>query len=260
MNGCDIFECRSCGLGSADTSGFDPASYYTADYFRGGHADGYADYLGAEPVLRQEFARSLAFIRRYRRGGKLLELGCAYGFFLKEAARYYDAAGIELAREAAEHARRAGLEVMHGVADEASLARTGQLDVVVLFDVIEHLAQPRDTLALCARHLNPGGIIVITTGDFGSISARVLGPKWRLMTPPQHLWYFTRQSMRRLSGGLGLTVEHIDSPWKIVPLSLMLFQAQRMMGLPGRTVRTASRIGVPVNLFDTMRVVLRKPA
>ena len=259
MNGCDIFQCRSCGLGSADTSGFNPASYYTADYFRGRHADGYADYLGAEPVLRQEFARSLAFIRRYRDGGRLLELGCAYGFFLKEAKRYYDVIGIELAKEAAEHARLAGLNVIHGVADEKLLARTGPLDVVVLFDVLEHLPQPRHTLALCARHLDPGGVIVITTGDFGSTLARIMGPRWRLMTPPQHLWFFTRESMRRLSAGLGLVIEHIDSPWKIVPLSLMLFQAQRIMRLPGRTVRVASRIAMPVNLFDTMRVVLRKP-
>ena len=107
-NGCGILQCRSCGLGRTETSGFDPAAYYTEDYFSGGHADGYADYLGAEPVLRREFARSVDFIRRYRSNGRLLELGCAYGFFLKEAARYFEVAGIELAGEAAEHGRRAG--------------------------------------------------------------------------------------------------------------------------------------------------------
>jgi len=259
VNGCDVFECRSCGLGSADTSEFDPVSYYTADYFRGGPADGYADYAGAEPVLRHEFARSVTFIRRYRSGGRLLELGCAYGFFLMEAARYYDVTGIELAKEAADHARTAGLNVMHGVADEAFLARAGPFDAVMLFDVIEHLPQPRDTLALCVRHLNPRGIIVITTGDFSSPLARIMERRWRLMTPPQHLWFFTRESMRRLSNSLGLMVEHIDCPWKIVPSSLVLFQAQRMMGLPGRPLAAGSRIGLPVNLFDTMRVVVRKP-
>jgi SAM-dependent methyltransferase len=176
-----------------------------------------------------------------------------------EAARYYDVTGIELAKEAVEHARTAGLNVMHGVADEACLARTGPFDAIVLFDVIEHLPKPRDTLALCARHLNPRGIIVITTGDFGSPLARIMGRHWRLMTPPQHLWFFTRESMRRLSAGLGLTIEYINKPWKFVPSSLVLFQAQRMMGLPGRPLAAGSRFGLPVNLFDTMRVVLRKP-
>ena len=258
-NGCEILQCKSCGLGRTETTGFDPAAYYTEDYFSGRHADGYSDYLGAEPVLRREFARSVDFIRRYRRNGKLLELGCAYGFFLKEAARAFEVSGIELAPEAADHARRAGLNVVQGVADEASLRQLGHADVIVLFDVIEHLPEPRATLALCHQHLNPGGIVVITTGDFGSLVAKFAGVKWRLMTPPQHLWFFTQESMRRLSAGLGFSVEHVDHPWKIVPASLIAFQLRRMLGVRGAGAATASAIGIPVNLFDAMRIVLRKP-
>jgi SAM-dependent methyltransferase len=257
-NGCDILQCRDCGLGRTETSGFDPSAYYTGDYFSGGHSDGYADYLGAEPVLRREFARSVDFIRGYRSGGKLLELGCAYGFFLQEAARYFEVTGIELAEEAADHGRRAGLNVLSGMADAANLQRVGHVDVIVLFDVIEHLPNPRETLALCCQHLNPGGIIVITTGDFGSAVAKLAGVKWRLMTPPQHLWFFTPDSMRRMSAPLGLSVEHVDHPWKLVPVSLIMFQLRRMLGLRSASGAAASRFGVPVNLFDAMRVVLRK--
>ncbi len=257
-NGCGIWRCQSCGLGRTETAGFDPISYYTGDYFSGRHSDGYSDYLGAEPVLRREFARSADFIRRYCRSGRLLDLGCAYGFFLKEAQRYFDVSGIELAEEAAEYCRRSGLKVLSGVADETNMGRIGKVDVIVLFDVVEHLPDPRRTLALCERHLNPGGIIVITTGDFGSLAARVAGVKWRLMTPPQHLWFFTLASMRRMSASLGLALEYADHPWKIVPLSLIIFQLRRILGFRGQRIATASRIGVPVNLFDAMRVVLRK--
>ena len=176
----DILQCRSCGLGRTETSAFDPVGYYTEDYFAGGHADGYSDYRGAEPVLRREFARSVEFIGRFSGSGKLLELGCAYGFFLMEAARHFEVAGIELAADAVGHCRRAGLNVLHGMADEANLQRIGCVDVIVLFDVIEHLPDPRETLALCHRYLNPGGIIVLTTGDFGSTLARLAGAKWRL--------------------------------------------------------------------------------
>ena len=89
--------CEQCGLGRAETSGFDPAQYYTADYFSGKRADGYADYLGAEAILRREFAQTVKFIRKFRSSGRLLEVGCAYGFFLQEAKRYFDVSGIELA-------------------------------------------------------------------------------------------------------------------------------------------------------------------
>jgi SAM-dependent methyltransferase len=237
---------------------FDPRSYYTDDYFSGGHADGYADYRGAEPVLRREFARTVAFIRRYRTGGKLLEIGCAYGFFLQEAKRYFDVAGIELAPEAAAHCRQTGLNVVAGVADEASLNSFGRMDVIVLLDVIEHLPDPSGTLASCARSLNPDGIIVLTTGDFGSPVARLMGANWRLMTPPQHLWFFSRASMRGLSQRLRLDLESLSHPWKIVPLSLVMFQLRRMLGSAPAGAARAGTVGVPVNLFDAMRVVFRK--
>ena len=114
-------------------------------------------------------------------------------------------------------------------------------------------------LRLLARHLAPGGIVVITTGDFGSLVARLAGRHWRLMTPPQHLWFFSQESIRQMAASLGLTVEHLDHPWKIVPLSLIAFQLGRMLGLSPGPVQATSRIGLPVNLFDAMRVILRKP-
>jgi SAM-dependent methyltransferase len=257
-NGCDILRCSDCGLGRTETRGFDPAAYYTQEYFCGRRADGYADYVGAEPVLRREFARTVDFIRRYRPDGKLLEVGCAYGFFLMEAARHFDVAGIELAQDAAEHGRRAGLNVLQATADAATLRSIGPVDIIVMLDVIEHLPQPRETLALCHRQLRPGGILVLTTGDFGSLAAKVAGVRWRLMTPPQHLWFFTRESMHRLAGGIGFRVEHVDHPWKIVPASLIVFQLRRMLGMRAANATHASRLGVPVNLFDAMRVVMRK--
>lgn len=259
-NGSDVFRCQECGLGRTEAAAFDPDAYYTEDYFSGGHADGYADYLGAESVLRAEFARMVEFIRGFKPSGRLLELGCAYGFFLQEARPHFEVAGVELAAEAAAHARRAGLPVTTGAADPELMQRLGMFDVIVLLDVIEHLPDPFATLNLAARHLNPGGLIVMTTGDFASPLARLAGRGWRLMTPPQHLWFFTPESMRRLGGRIGLATEQIDHPWKSVPLSLILFQLKRMLGVrPGASGR-ASRVGIPVNLFDAMRVVLRKPA
>jgi SAM-dependent methyltransferase len=166
VNGCEIWQCEQCGLGRAETSTFDPKSYYTVDYFSGSRADGYSDYLGAEPVLRREFARSIDFVRRFVPSGRLLDVGCAYGFFLKQARCHFDIFGIELAEQAAASCREAGLNVLSGVANESNMERIGEVDVITMFDVIEHLPQPREVLALCYRYLKPGGIIVITTGRF----------------------------------------------------------------------------------------------
>ena len=48
-----------------------------------------------------------------------------------------------------------------GVADEATLAQLGMMDVIVLLDVIEHLPAPHETLSLCTQRLNPGGKIYL---------------------------------------------------------------------------------------------------
>jgi len=141
-NGCDILRCEQCGLGRAETMGFDPESYYTSDYFSGERPDGYADYVGTENILRREFAGTVEFIRKFRASGRLLDVGCAYGFFLHEAKRFFDVSGIELAEDAAEHCRRSGLNVFPGQADETLLGRLGTTDVMVLLDVIEHLPSP----------------------------------------------------------------------------------------------------------------------
>jgi SAM-dependent methyltransferase len=258
-NGCDIFRCTVCGLGRTDTTSFDPAAYYTRGYFSGQHRDGYADYLGTEPVLRREFAREVEFVRRYCPSGRLLEIGCAYGFFLEEAKACFDVTGIELAEDAAAHCRRSGLNVLTGIACEQNLDRLGPTDVFVLLDVIEHLPDPFETLARCASRLEPGGSIVLTTGDFGSRMARLAGAHWRLMTPPQHLWFFTVDGFRRWAPRLGMRLEAYDHPLKIVPLSLIMFQLGRMIGWKSATM-PGRRFGVPVNLFDAMRIVLRRVA
>ena len=257
-NGCDILQCAGCGLGRAEAKSFNPKDYYTDEYFSGGQADGYADYRGAEPVLRREFARTVDFIRRRKSAGRLLDVGCAFGFFLQEARRHFEVLGIEISDDAARYARQQGLHVLTGIAGEATLARLGTMDVVVLLDVIEHLPAPHETLSLCTKHLNPGGIIVITTGDFASLYARLAGPHWRLMTPPQHLWYFTLVSIEHLAQRLDLHLESCEHPWKIVPISLILFQVSRMFGIRRKSLPAATWLGLPINLFDAMRVVLRK--
>jgi 2-polyprenyl-3-methyl-5-hydroxy-6-metoxy-1,4-benzoquinol methylase len=262
-NGCIIRRCNNCGLGQAEARDFQPEKYYVDDYFNGGHADGYADYAGSENVLRAEFARVVDVLKLHcNAGGRLLEIGCAYGFFLKEAQKSFEVHGIELATAAVEACHLAGLENVHqGVADEKNLARIGQVDVVVMLDVIEHLPDPFETIRLCTKLLKPGGIMLITTGDFGSPVARLTGRSWRLMTPPQHLWFFTRKSFLNMASSLELDMASYTHPRKIVPVSLILFQLARVAGvnLTASSLKHLNRLGVPVNLFDAARVVLRKP-
>jgi SAM-dependent methyltransferase len=260
-SGRQVFRCMECRLGSATQGGFDPKTYYTADFFNGNKEGGYPDYMSSEKVLRAEFRRVVNRVRQTVPSGTLIEIGAAYGFFLIEAKAQYQVHGVEIADEAAEFARERGLDVRTGGLTRSILKEIGPIDIAVMLDVIEHLEDPKATLELCSEFLRPGGAVILTTPDFDSALARITGRSWRNMTPPQHLWYFTRDSITRMAAAAGLEVCQISRPWKRVPMSLIVQLISRYTGLelPRSTLTSLSKTGLPVNLFDTMRIMLRKP-
>jgi SAM-dependent methyltransferase len=232
--------------------GFDPGAIYDDGYFRGG---AYSDYQASEQVLRRQFRR---IVRRLRHvvpdGGRLVEWGCAYGFFLLEAEAHFKCRGVELADGARQRARARGLDVFHP-SDEGWKSES-PFDVAVLLDCIEHLPDPGETLARLSGVVRRNGVLLLTTGDWGSLYARASGPRWRLMTPPEHLYFYTARSLRRLLNRHGFEVHEIRHPWKLVPLGLIMHQLRMRTGLP--LPRLPDWLGVPVNLFDAMRVLARK--
>jgi 2-polyprenyl-3-methyl-5-hydroxy-6-metoxy-1,4-benzoquinol methylase len=251
-----IRRCADCGLGSASAGDFDPATIYSTDYFTGGQKDGYADYVGSEMILRRESRKVLRGLAKAgRKSGSLLEIGSAYGFFLAEASDTFEVEGIEPCEEAAAFCRSRGFTVTAGLANSETMGSAHPVDVVVLLDVIEHLPNPLSVLELANARLKPGGHLVITTGDWDSLLSRSMKSSWRLMTPPQHLFFFSRKSLAAILGRAGFRVLEFARPSKLVPLSLICFQLARILGMKPARYPRLSRIALPVNLFDAFRVI-----
>ena len=261
-NGFTILKCDRCGLGCLDPlelEQVDVASIYDAGYFSGTRNDGYADYAGSEQVLRAEFRRTLKEVLRTKQNGKLLELGCAYGFFLMEASQHFECTGLELSSAAVSSCQSRGLDVSEGAADPQQILSQGERDVVVLLDVIEHLPNPAETMESVFQILPKGGVVHLTTGDFGSWMSRLTGRNWRLMTPPQHLYYFTQPALTALLRRIGFSEVKIVKPWKFVPLGLVFFQLMRIVGMkPSKPAAFLNRFGLYVNLFDSIAVTAVK--
>jgi SAM-dependent methyltransferase len=254
VNGFDIVQC-TCGLArTVLPPGFDAASIYTEDYFQGGHRDGYADYEGSGEELRHEFRRILHALQRHVSGGKLVELGCAYGYFLDEACSAFEVTGIEIS----DHARAVCRERGHVVECEPSaelLAERGPFDAAVMLDVLEHMEQPGEVLDRLHVAMRPGAQLLLSTGDYGSLLARAMGRRWRLMTPPQHLWFFSPRTVSALLARHGFDVHTVEHPWKLVPLALVAYQATRYVGGQSLVRRFVPPGRLPINLFDAMRVI-----
>jgi SAM-dependent methyltransferase len=225
-----LVACSACGLVRVDpwpTREQALALYgptYLADAGRG-----YVDYVGDEPLFAREMRlrlQALQAIGVAPRGARLLDIGCASGVLLKEAReRGLVAAGLEphpdVARLASE---RSGCPVTAAPLDRAWLA-TASRDLVTMFDVLEHLVDPRDALERVRRAVLPGGAVAITVPDFGGWWARVQGARWPFVTPWEHLTYFTRRTLVGLLEAAGFTqvqVLHARTPCSLATLASRL--------------------------------------
>jgi hypothetical protein len=131
-------------------------------------------------------------------------------------------------------------------------------DVMVMLDVIEHLPNPLEAITLIKDHLTLGGHLVLTTGDWDSLFSSVSGRYWRLMTPPQHLYFYSRRTLKALLRKAGFKILECTRPWKKIPFGLAAYQLLRRFHIPLPLPRKLSNFGVPVNLFDTVRLICRK--
>ena len=239
-DGHPMVACRACGcvyVGD-DPAAIDFDALYGEAYYTGGSDAVFADYVGQEAARRAHARRKLAVLRtlppRIARSGRLLDVGCAAGFFLAEARAHYTVQGVELSTWSSAYARdRLHLPVHTGTLQDARLP-ADHYDVVTLWDVIEHVPEPVPLLAEAARVLRPGGRLVLTTGDWGSAYAQRRGADWHLMTPPWHLTMFSRATLQQAAARAGLQVvawrsEGVagDGPlWRNKPALL----ATRMLG------------------------------
>ena len=260
--GFPIVRCIGCGIVTTVLpKDFNTSLIYDDSYFNGGQVDGYADYPSSEKILHAEFRSVVKKLCSYftdTGGKKLLEIGSAYGYFLDEAVHHFESYGVEINTGGVRESRQRGLNVFEGEINDAILAKTGTLDVVVMLDVIEHLKDPLQTIQKLYNHMNPGGIILIVTGNHDSMLSRTMKANWRLMTPPQHTFYFSAKTLSALVRKAGFKISAVDAPWKLVPLGLPFYQVGRRVGFRLKTLEKMNGVGIPVNLFDTVRVIAYK--
>jgi SAM-dependent methyltransferase len=178
-------------------------SYFESAGEGEGGAPGYSSYLAQEPTLRATFRRLLARMRRLgMTGGRLLEVGCAYGFFLDEARGDFRwRAGTEYSPAAAARARLMADAVYQGGLDEVPAEE--RFDCAVLIHVIEHVYRPRELVARLVERLRPGGWVVLAAPDMEGFWRPLLGRRWPFFKVPEHVTYFARPSLTQLLAAAG---------------------------------------------------------
>jgi SAM-dependent methyltransferase len=184
-------------------------AFYEERYFRGGREYGYSDYLAGEKNHRRNAQCILGLLaEQTNRRGRLLDVGCAHGFFVDEANKAgWESEGVECSEEGHQYAsHKLGVKVFKG-----DLAGAGfpaeHFDVVSIIGTIEHLTNPLEFLEEASRVLKRGGRLIITTVDTeGPL------PLFRFK-PPEHLYYFSGRNLSKALGLKGFRVERKAFYW-----------------------------------------------
>lgn len=128
-----------------------------------------------------------------------LDIGCMTGIFLEHLKAKYPGAmvsGVEPSVWASEICREKKLDVLCGRFEDMELG-SNRYDAVTLFDVLEHVEDPRRFLKRIHAALKPGGVLLLTTPNIESLFSRLLGRRYWFIEH-MHLYYFGPVTIRKL--------------------------------------------------------------
>lgn len=166
----------------------------------------------------QVLARVAGCIQSVKKGGRILDVGCATGFFL---ARFFsptnwEMCGLDLSARAVEKALRKGIRVHQGSIHSATLP-DGSFDVISVIDTFYYFLQPQRELAAFHRILNPDGILVLdlplaesriwrTSHQLGKLLSSA---RRQLLETSDHLFYYNPRSISLLLERCGFHVKTV---------------------------------------------------
>lgn len=238
--GFNIVQCQNCGLTYVNPR---VVSIEADDYFRGPYLSSIENGDGTlKAEIEYIYSGIVRHLNSYLNPGRLLDVGCALGHFMAHASRHgWNCQGIECSQYAANYGRQRWDLRIRSLCDlrDARLP-DNHFDACVMIEVLEHLPQPRITLAEVYRLLKPGGMLYVTVPNFGSFRSILERENWSAVIPTGHLYYFTGDSLTKMLRAVGFErLVNLTSP--------AVFDAQL------EASRAAERLALKGDLIDSVR-------
>lgn len=255
-----IVQCQECGLVYTNPR---LDQHDIVDTYESVEDPLYLEERGGRVLTFEHHLKPLEQIAGPPDGRPLLDVGCYTGVFIEIAAGHgWDAQGLEPSRWAIEQARARGLCVVQGTLDTVDLPEA-HFDVVTMWDVIEHLTDPRKALEQVHRLLRPGGLVVVHTIDIESLFARLLGARWPWLME-MHVYYFSRRTLRAMLGKCGFGVISDKPQGRYLRLGYLANRVGALMPVVGRPAEwCVTKLGlrgvaIPIDLGDLFTAYARK--
>jgi SAM-dependent methyltransferase len=270
-----LVRCRRCGLiyNNPRLDAESLTKIYAKEYFvidtdkPGINYKAYVNYIKEEPLIIRSMHRRLQKVEVLRKAkGRLLDVGCATGFSLIAAQqRGWDAEGIDVSDFCAQYAQSRGLKIHHGTLKDFP-GKHETMDAITMWDYLEHSENPLSDLKLAYSLLKRGGVIVLSIPNVDSWSFRLFKKNWIGFKNIDHLYFFSRQTLSKLAGMAGLTMEQTYYHGRDVALFFFLsrlryyFRSKPLLAIVEKIANTemAKKISFYINPYDILNVVLRK--
>ncbi len=199
---------------------------YNQEYFQNENSSyfGYSNYLSDKTRIKQTFSKRLKDIHKLKKPGRLLDVGCAMGFFLDAASNLgWNIEGVEISDFAAKYAREElGYNVYVGDFQKVKIP-IHCFDLVTMWDIIEHVPDPVGTLKKAHSLLKKDGLLVLTTPDVGSLPAMITRHRWvGYKLSDEHLMYFSKDTLSKLCEKAGLKIIRTHQVGKHVSFSKLV--------------------------------------
>jgi 2-polyprenyl-3-methyl-5-hydroxy-6-metoxy-1,4-benzoquinol methylase len=268
-NAYKLYRCNACKhlFVFPTPSASEIEAVYKESYFHKSEGEGglgYADYDTDKAGLASTFDKYLVELEKHAPGKRILDVGCATGFFLDRGRKAgWKTYGVEISRFGAEESNRRGHETVCGMLED--VPGESRFDVITMWDVFEHMTDPESALKRAHALLAPGGLVAINTIDSSSVPAKILGKNWHLVVPPEHLQYYSRTSLKQIVENEGfevLSMHRITKRFSLPYIFTILFRWQKL-GM-WRTLAEFSRrsfirgVHIPLQTFDNLYVLGRK--
>ena len=162
------------------------------------HYEGYGrqDYLS--PVTVKRYHELLDEFEKYKKTGKILDVGCEIGLFLIEAKkRGWEVYGTEFTDKAIEICEENGIRMKQGKLNPGWF-QEGTFDIITSFEVIEHINNPVEEVRNINRMLRTGGLFYFTTPNFNALERYFLKANYNIIAYPEHLSYYTKRTINYL--------------------------------------------------------------
>ncbi len=206
---------------------------YEKEYFSGAEQGfGYVDYDSDKSAMKDMFIQYIKDFKHYKSDMKsIFDIGAATGYFLDLAKdEGLVVSGVEISDYATNIAINKGIDVKRGTIENVKIKKSA-FDVVTMWDVIEHMKDPRIGLKKVNEVLKSNGLIAISTPDSGSMFSKIMSRKWHSFVPPEHLYYFNKKSLSILLKENGfeiLKIKTINKRFTLKYIFRMLYRWQKL--------------------------------